>query len=69
MIPGGVTPFGLLNKPSCKIRIIIDEDLVKGGADLNFHPLDPKKTLPISFDNLSAFVRSCGMYELEAVKM
>lgn len=69
VLPGGVTPFGLLNKPSCNIRIIIDEDLVNSNADLNFHPLDPVKTFPISFDNLSNFIRSCSLCELEVVKM
>lgn len=67
--PGGVTPFALINCDAQNLRLIVDEQLAQDDVDLNFHPLDPNKTLLISFRDLCRFVASLGLCCMEIVKM
>jgi Ala-tRNA(Pro) deacylase len=57
--PGSVTPFGLLNDSSHQVRIILDEEMMRGGQ-LNFHPLRNDATTAIARDDLVRFIRACG---------
>lgn len=59
VIPGSVTPFGLINDSSLSVRIIIDSDVIKNPL-LNFHPLTNTATSSITPKDLIAFIESCG---------
>lgn len=58
--PGCVSPFALINDAECTIKVIIDINLQLCNDLLNFHPLNPKETSLISFDNLMKFLLYCG---------
>jgi len=68
VFPGGVTPLALKSSLNQNIRLIVDEELASCETDLNFHPLDPDKTLLISFENLKKFTFERG-YKMEVVKI
>ena len=47
VIPGAVTPFALINDPDCRVKLIVDNTLLKM-AWVNFHPLTNDQTLTIA---------------------
>jgi Ala-tRNA(Pro) deacylase len=57
--PGSVTPFALINDPEQKVRVVLDEDMLKL-APLNFHPLRNDRTIAVSSGDLLRFVADCG---------
>lgn len=57
--PGSVTPFALINDPSCLVRPILDEGMLALDP-LNFHPLRNDRTTAIAPSDLLRFVRACG---------
>ncbi|MCG8490979.1 MAG: prolyl-tRNA synthetase associated domain-containing protein [Sneathiellales bacterium] len=57
--PGSVTPFSLINDPSHKVRVLLDEAMMKE-TYLNFHPLINDKTTQISSVGLKKFIEDCG---------
>jgi Ala-tRNA(Pro) deacylase len=56
---GSVTPFGVINDHGARIRVILDERLMRHET-LNFHPLTNEATTSISPSGLVAFLRACG---------
>lgn len=61
--PGGVTPFGLLHDSSRgqQVRVAIATSLTSPEHSLlNFHPLDKRLTLLITFTALQTFLQHCG---------
>jgi Ala-tRNA(Pro) deacylase len=59
VIPGSVTPFGLINDLTLSVRIIIDSNVICNSL-LNFHPLTNTATSSITPKDLIAFIKSCG---------
>jgi Ala-tRNA(Pro) deacylase len=59
VIPGSVTPFGLINDSQCQINVILDEAMMALPV-LNYHPLHNGATTTISNTDLLTFIRACG---------
>ncbi len=59
VVPGAVTPFGLINDTGCRVTAILDEGLM-AHRTVNLHPLRNDATTAIASADLLAFIRSCG---------
>jgi Ala-tRNA(Pro) deacylase len=59
VIPGAVTPFGVLNDKRGAVTIILDETLMRA-EKLNFHPLENTATTTIARNGFLAFLRATG---------
>jgi Ala-tRNA(Pro) deacylase len=57
--PGGVTVFGAINDTAQKVRIVLDEGLMRH-ALINGHPLTNEATTTIGRDDLVRFLRATG---------
>ena len=59
VIPGAVTPFGLVNDPGHNVRVVLDAALFRHDP-LNFHPLVNDATTAISTADFRAFLAATG---------
>jgi Ala-tRNA(Pro) deacylase len=59
VIPGSVTPFGVMNDASGRVAVILDAPLLRH-EKLNFHPLENVATTTIGRDDFLAFLRHTG---------
>ena len=59
VIPGSVTPFGLINDTDGRVTVILDEGLMAHDL-VNVHPLRNDATTTIASADLIAFIRNCG---------
>lgn len=59
VIPGSVTPFGLINDTEIQVRVVLDREMLEHDP-LNYHPLTNEATTEIAPDDLVAFVQACG---------
>jgi len=57
--PGSVTPFAVLNDKERKVRVVLDEGMLKLDP-LNFHPLRNDRTTAIAANDLLHFLRASG---------
>ncbi len=57
VIPGAVTPFGVLNDHDDAVTVALDRQMLEVDP-LNFHPLDNTKTTAISTDGLLRFLQA-----------
>ena len=55
VIPGAVTPFGVINDVDAEVQVVLDKALLDMHP-LNFHPMDNCKTTAISADSLTRFL-------------
>ena len=60
LIPGAVTPFGLLNDEARRVRHYIDRELVKPGGLIGAHPNDNTATVWLKTDDLMRLIREHG---------
>jgi len=58
VVPGALTPMGLINDGDALITAVIDASLMTS-AQLNFHPLANTESIGISPAELVSFIRSC----------
>ncbi|MDA0229237.1 MAG: prolyl-tRNA synthetase associated domain-containing protein [Proteobacteria bacterium] len=59
VIPGAVTPFGLINDTEQRVRVFLDADMM--AAELvNFHPLRNDATTAMAPAGLRRFIAACG---------
>ena len=57
--PGAVTPFALINDRECRVRPVLDSEIV--AAEIaNFHPLSNDATTAIRPGDLMRFIAQCG---------
>ena len=54
LIPGSVTPFGIINDIENKVTLIIDKELQN--QRLLFHPNTNTKTMSVTYDDLIKFI-------------
>lgn len=54
LIPGSVTPLGIINDAEHRVEVLLDADLV--GQTVLVHPNTNSKTISISFDDLIRFI-------------
>ncbi len=57
VVPGAVTPFGLINDRPPSVRVILDAKLV-AAETVNFHPLVNTATTSLTSPDLLAFIRA-----------
>jgi Ala-tRNA(Pro) deacylase len=57
--PGSVTPFALINDREAKLRVVLDEGMLRL-VPLNFHPLRNDRTTAVAAEDLLRFVRAGG---------
>jgi len=59
VIPGAVTPLGLINDSENRVNVFLDTEIM--AADLvNFHPLRNDATTAITPPDLRRFIADCG---------
>jgi Ala-tRNA(Pro) deacylase len=59
VVPGSVTPFGIINDTSTRVTVILDSALLRH-EKLNFHPLENTATTTIAREDFLAFLRHTG---------
>lgn len=59
VLPGSVTPFGLLNDTEGRVTVVLDAAMLEH-AILNYHPLENTATTTIARDDLLTFIRATG---------
>ena len=65
LIPGAVSPFGLINDKQKRVTVVVDPDLLTGGT-VNFHPLHNAASTTIASEGLLKFMRALGYEPLIA---
>lgn len=60
VIPGAVTPFGLINDRAGLVTPVLDAAMMRDYALLNFHPLNNAMTTAIRPADLLRFIAACG---------
>ena len=59
LMPGSVSPFGLIHDPDRRVRVVIDRDL-KAAERVSFHPNINTVTLTITRAGFETFLADCG---------
>ena len=59
VLPGSVTPFGLINDKAVEVQVVIDKALLAHDP-VNVHPLTNDRTTAIAPKDLLAFIEACG---------
>jgi len=59
VVPGAVTPFGLINDRGHEVRVVIDAGLLAHDP-VNVHPLTNERTTAIAPKDLLRFIEACG---------
>ena len=59
VMPGSVSPFGLIHDRTHAVRVVIDRDL-QAAERLSFHPNINTATLVVSRDDFTRFLAACG---------
>lgn len=61
LLPGHISPFGLLNDPNITVNVVLDADMVHNPDEkLWFHPLSNQATLCIKAKELMSFITNTG---------
>src|SRR5437762_14309012 len=59
VLPGAVTPFGVINDTAGRVTVILDQALMRHET-INAHPLTNSMTTSIARDDLVRFLQSTG---------
>ena len=68
LIPGAVTPLGLLNDETKQIKLFLDEDFLKGNKIIGVHPCDNTATVWLKTTDLIDLVKQHGN-PVETIKL
>lgn len=68
LIPGSVTPLGVLNNKETKVKVFIDEDFVKSPGLIGIHPNDNTATVWLKIEDLINIIKEHGN-EVEIVEI
>lgn len=60
LMPGAVSPFGILNDESAEVNVVLDSDLKSVDGYIGFHPNDNTAFLWLKFNDLIKFIKSRG---------
>ena len=66
LIPGAVTPLGLLNDSQCKVELFLDRTF--DGGLIGVHPNDNTATVWLKTEDLIKLIRESG-HEVEFVEV
>lgn len=58
LIPGAVSPFGLINDEEKEVEVLIDKDLAKSDT-ISFHPNVNTATIFLSYKDFERFLKWC----------
>lgn len=59
VVPGSVTPFGLINDRQHQVNVVLDARMMALDL-LNYHPLRNDRTTAIATSDLLRFIADCG---------
>ena len=59
LLPGSVSPFGLINNTENNVQVLIDADVQKS-KKVNFHPNDNTATITLSAADFYTFLEAVG---------
>lgn len=68
LVPGSVTPFGLLNDKDLRVKFYIDEDLLSGDGMIGIHPNENTATVWLKTEDLIKILKENGN-EINIVKI
>ena len=68
LIPGAVTPLGLLNDDELKVKFFLDRDLYGGSGIIGVHPNDNTATVWLKTADLEGIIKAHGN-DFEAVSL
>ena len=68
LIPGAVTPLGVLNDKEHKVKVFLDKDFLNGLQLIGVHPNDNTATVWLKTEDLIEIIRTNGT-ELELVEI
>ena len=57
LIPGAVTPFGIINDTGSRVQVVLERAMLEENT-LNFHPLDNAKTTALTAADLLRFLEA-----------
>ncbi|MBO1304562.1 prolyl-tRNA synthetase associated domain-containing protein [Enterococcus sp. 669A] len=60
LIPGAVSPFGMLNDAECIVQFYIDEDFMQDPGLIGVHPNDNTATVWVKTKDLVAIIKEHG---------
>ena len=60
LIPGAVTPFGLLNDDELKVKLFLDKDFLDDRGIIGVHPNDNTATVWLKADDLIHIIKEHG---------
>ncbi|MBQ3151036.1 MAG: prolyl-tRNA synthetase associated domain-containing protein [Clostridia bacterium] len=60
LIPGAVSPFGLLNDTECAVHFFIDKDFMSGEGLIGVHPNDNTATVWLKAEKLKEIIEKHG---------
>jgi Ala-tRNA(Pro) deacylase len=60
VVPGAVTPFGLVNDVGRRVTPVLDAAMLRDHELLNYHPLDNSMTTALDPADLLRFIAACG---------
>ncbi len=60
LLPGAVSPFGILNNAAHDVVVVLDSDLKKMDGYIGFHPNVNTAFVWLKPDDLLKFIRHCG---------
>ena len=60
LIPGAVTPFGILNDTECKVQVYIDSAFTKPPGIIGVHPNDNTATVWLKTEDLICIIKEHG---------
>ncbi len=61
LVPGAVTPLGLLNDPECRVQFFIDSDFLKAPFLIGVHPNDNTATVLLKTEDLIELLKAHGV--------
>ena len=68
LIPGAVTPLGVLNDAEHKVKVYLDKDFLNEPKRIGVHPNDNTATVWLNTEDLMEIIQSHGT-ELECVEL
>ncbi len=60
LLPGAVSPFGIINDDDADVNVVLDSDLKTYDGLIGFHPNDNSAFLWLKFSDLMKFIKSRG---------
>lgn len=60
LIPGAVTPLGLLNDKECKVQLFLDSDFQQKESIIGVHPNDNTATVWLKVEDLIQIIKQHG---------